>query len=111
MPVTICSTKRARVALPKTYLQLAVVRGTGWESIGWTVAPAPRRSSNHLAIAEMGRIVSLDFTRVRRASESVHPGPRAGHHGPRNHIRTGHVAVVRRPESHPHNKPRHGKDT
>ena len=63
------------MALPKTYHQLAVVRGTEWAIIGSSVARAPRRWSNQLAIAEMRRIVILAFIRVRRASESVRPGP------------------------------------
>ena len=47
------------MALPKTYHQLAVVRGTGWAIIGSSVARAPRRWSNQLAMAEMRRIVVL----------------------------------------------------
>src|SRR5262245_3932487 len=111
MPVTICSTKRIRVALPKTYHQLAVVRGTGWASIGSRVARAPRRWSNQWAMAEMRRMVVLVFTRVQRASESVHLGPRAGHRGSGSHTRTSHVAVVQRPVNRPHSTPRRDRGT
>ena len=35
------------MALPKTYHQLAVERGTRWARMGWTTAPMPARSSIH----------------------------------------------------------------
>src|SRR4030095_13470804 len=111
MPVTICRTKRIRVALPKTYHQLAVVRGTGWAIIGSSVDRAPRRWSNQLAMAEMRRIVVLDFTRVQRASESVHLGPSAGHCGSGSRTRISYAAAVRRRVSRLHNTPRHGRGT
>ena len=47
MPVAIWSMNRASVALPKTYHQLAVERGTRWARMGWTTAPIPARSSIH----------------------------------------------------------------
>src|SRR5215831_18906906 len=101
MPVTICSTKSTRVALPKTYHQLAVVRGTGWAIIGSNVSRAPTRWSNQSPTARMRRIVVLDFTRVQRASESVRLAPKAGHRGFDSHTRTDHVVAVRRRVSRP----------
>src|SRR5262245_247169 len=47
MPVAIWRTKRASVALPKVYHQLAVRRGTGWSSTGVSASPSPARSSTH----------------------------------------------------------------
>src|SRR5262245_49703352 len=47
MPVAICSTNSARVALPNTYHQLAEERGTRWASTGPSVASRPARSSIH----------------------------------------------------------------
>src|SRR2546425_217252 len=54
MPVAICSTNSARVALPKTYHQLAVLRGTGCSSTGATTPPRPIRSSSHRAVVRSG---------------------------------------------------------
>src|SRR6266403_2260577 len=44
MPVAICSTNSASVALPKTYHQLAVLLGTGCSITGAMAPPSPASS-------------------------------------------------------------------
>ena len=48
-PVTICSRKTISAALPKTYHQLAVLRGTGCSAASRIGAASCRRWSNHSA--------------------------------------------------------------
>src|SRR5512134_1160551 len=64
MPVAIWSMNRARVALPNTYHQLAVERGTRWARMGWTTAPIPARSSIHR--------LTLRSRSASRATASLH---------------------------------------
>src|SRR5919198_4410978 len=111
MPVTIWITKSIRVALPKTYHQLAVVRGTGCVIIGSSVARPPTRWSTQLPTVRMRRIVVLEVIRVGRASQSVRLGPRAAHCELGSHTGIIHAAAARRPASRPHNTPRHGRGT
>ncbi len=74
MPVAIWSMNRASVALPKTYHQLAVERGTRWSRMGWTTAPMPARSSIHrLDLAE--RVAEPGDAELHTGPDSVGSWP------------------------------------
>jgi hypothetical protein len=56
MPLTTWTAKHTSVALPKTYHQLAVSRGTRWVATSAIGAPSPSRWSSHAPTARRGAI-------------------------------------------------------
>ena len=64
IPVTSCSMKTTSAALPNTYHQLAVFRGTGCSAASRMGAASCRRRSNHSPIFAIMRMAASLLTRA-----------------------------------------------
>src|SRR5205807_58829 len=94
MPVAIWSTKSVSVALPKTYHQLAVLRGTAWVATGVIAPASPVRASSQPA-TERSAAVIFGITLVPPGSEAVRRAPRAARSGLRTRTRRVRGAAAR----------------
>jgi len=103
-PVAICSAKRASVALPNTYHQLAVLRGTGWVTAGVSASASPVRIR-----ATRGSSGACSSSDRSARSGGWPPRTRADPPGFRIRTRRAPGAAARRPASRPRSTRRRGR--